>query len=157
MAKKEKSDADGDEAEAKSKKKLIIGVVGGLVLLGAVYNFVLKSEPPPPDEMAMVEEEPIEGEIFELPEMVINIEDAEITYVRIAVALILEEGTLAADFEAESAIAKDIVLDIVSSKTAADLRVENRQAVKDELSIKVREAYGDEKVVRALITTLVSQ
>lgn len=154
MAKK-KSD-DEEEAAGGGKKKMIIMAVGAVAALGAVYNFVLKSDPPPPEEMAMVDEEPVEGEIIELPEMVVNLEDDEVTYVRIGVALILEEGTLAADFEAESAIAKDIVLDTISSLEAADLRG-NRQAVKDDLSVKVREAYGEEKVVRVLITSLVMQ
>lgn len=154
---KNDDDNDDEEESGGGKKKLIMGV-GGLVMVGAVYNFVLKGDPPP-DEMAMVEEvevEPMEGEIIELPEMVINITDDEIRYARIAVALVLEEGTLAADFEAESAIAKDIVLDEVSSLSADELR-NNRQQVKDDLSIKVREAYGDEKVVRVLITSLVMQ
>ncbi len=147
---------DDDDDEGGGKKKMIVMVVGAVVALGAVYNFVLKSDPPPPEEMAMVDEEPIEGEIIELPEMVVNLQDADVTYVRIGVALILEEGTLAADFEAESAIAKDIVLDTISSLQADDLR-SNRQTVKDDLSMKVREAYGDEKVVRVLITSLVMQ
>lgn len=154
MAKKKSDDAE--EEEGGGGKKKIIMAVGAVVALGAVYNFVLKSEPPPPEEMAMVDPEPVEGEIVELPEMVVNLEDDEVTYVRIGVALILEEGTLAADFEAESAIAKDIVLDTVSSLSAADLRG-SRQDVKDDLSVKVREAYGDEKVVRVLITSLVMQ
>ena len=154
MAKKKSDDAE--EEEGGGGKKKIIMAVGAVAALGLVYNFVLKSEPPPPEEMAMVDVEPVEGEIVELPEMVVNLEDDEVTYVRIGVALILEEGTLAADFEAESAIAKDIVLDTVSSLTAADLRG-NRQDVKDDLSVKVREAYGDEKVVRVLITSLVMQ
>jgi flagellar basal body-associated protein FliL len=153
---KKKSDDDADEEEGGGGKKKIMMGVGGVVALGLVYNFVLKSDPPPPEEMAMVEVEPVEGEILELPEMVVNLQDDEVTYVRIGVALILEEGTLAADFEAESAIAKDIVLDTVSSLQAEDFR-DNRQAVKDDLSTKVREAYDDEKVVRVLITSLVMQ
>lgn len=157
MGKKDDDDDDEEEGGGGGKKKLIMGVAG-LALLGGVYNFVLKPAPPP-EEMAMVEEElePIEGEIIELPEMVVNIDDPEVKYVRVGVALILEEGTLAADFEAESAIAKDIVLDIFSSTTADELRGANKQKVRDEISMKVREAYGDEKVVRALITTLVMQ
>jgi len=152
---KKKKDADEEEESGGGKNKIIMAV-GGLVVAGLAYNFLLKSDPPP-EEMAMVEVEPVEGEIIELPEMVINLEDDEIRYARIAVALVLEEGTLAADFEAESAIAKDIILDTVSSLSAADLRGENRQMVKDGLSVKVREAYGDEKVVRVLITSLVMQ
>ncbi len=150
-----KKDDDDDDDGGGGKKKIMM-IVGGLVLLGGVYNFVLKPAPPA-EAMEPVEVEPIEGEIFELPEMVINLNDDEVKYVRFGVALILEEGTLAADFEAESAIAKDVVLDIVSPLSAEDLQGDNKQEVKDEISMKVREAYGDEKVVRALITTLVMQ
>ena len=144
-----------EEEEGGGKKKIMM-IVGGLLLLGGVYNFVLKPAPPA-EAMEPVEMEPVEGEIFELPEMVINLNDDEVQYVRFGVALILEEGTLAADFEAESAIAKDVVLDIVSPLSAEDLRGDAKQEIKDEISAKVREAYGDEKVVRALITTLVMQ
>ena len=152
MAKKKSED---EEEDGGGKKKIMM-IVGGLLLLGGVYNFVLKPAPPA-EAMEPVEMEPVEGEIFELPEMVINLNDDEVQYVRFGVALILEEGTLAADFEAESAIAKDVVLDIVSPLSAEDLRGDAKQEIKDEISAKVREAYGDEKVVRALITTLVMQ
>ena len=158
MAKKKK----GDDAEAEEggggKKKLIMGVAG-LAALGGVYNFVLKPAPPDPEALAMMAEaEPVEGEIFELPEMVINLSDDEVSYLRVGIALVLEEGTLAADFEAEAAIAKDVLLDDLSSRTAAELRdSSSKQAIKEELSTEIRAAYDDEKVVRVLFTLLVMQ
>ena len=155
MAKK-KSDDEEEEEESGGKKKIFM-IVGALLALGAVYNFVLKPSPPP-DALAMVDPEPVEGEIFELPEMVINLQDDEVSFLRVGVALILEEGTMAADFEAEAAIAKDVVLDDLSSRTAQELRSsDSKQTVKEELSAKIREAYDDEKVVRVLFTTLVMQ
>ncbi len=104
MAKKDKKGkSDGTEEEEASGggKKKIIMIVGGLLAIGAVYNFVLKPAPVE-DPLAMVDPELIEGEIFELPEMVINLQGGEVSYVRVGLALVLEEGTLAADFEAES-------------------------------------------------------
>lgn len=155
--KKGKGDAEGEE-EASGGKNKIVMIVGALLALGAVYNFVLKPAPAEEDPLAMVDPEPIEGEIFELPEMVINLQDTEVQYVRVGVALILEEGTMAADFELESAIAKDVILEDLSARTAEELRsAQGKQDIKAELSTEIREAYGDEKVVRVLFTALVMQ
>lgn len=159
MAKKDKKDKKGDseeevEEEKKSKLPMIIGAV---LALGAVYNFVLKPSPVE-DPMAMVDPEPIEGEIFELPEMVININDDSVQYVRVAMAVVLEEGFLAADFEAEAAIAKDAILEDLSGRTAEQLQsTQGKQDIKAELSATLREAYGDEMVIRVLFTALVMQ
>lgn len=160
MAKKDKkgkSDgAEEEEASGGGKKKIIM-VVGGLLALGAVYNFVLKPAPVE-DPLAMVDPEPVEGEIFELPEMVINLQDGDITYMRVGVAIVLEEGTLAVDFETEAAIAKDVILEDLSSRSAEQLRSSRgKQEVKADLSAAIREAYDDEKVVRVLFTALVMQ
>jgi flagellar FliL protein len=153
-----KTDKEAEETEeGGGKKKLIIMVVAGVLALGGVYNFVLKPAPPA-EPMAMVDPEPVEGEIIELPEMVINLDDPDVSYLRVGVALILEEGTAAADFEAESAIAKDVVLEDLSGRSAEELRTAaGKQKVKDELSIKLRAAYDDEKVIRVLFTVLVMQ
>ena len=159
MAKKKAKNDEAEEEEGGGKSKKLPMIIGAVVVLGAVYNFVLKPSPEPmPDEMAMVEVEPIEGEIIELPEVVINIDDDVVSYVRVGVALVLEEGTLAGDFEAEAAIAKDIILDDLSGRTVPELRTpEGKQKVKEEISIKLREAYGDAKVIRMLFTVLVMQ
>lgn len=162
MAKKTDDTATG-EAKAgggKKKKKLIIGAVAVLAL-GGVYKFVLAPSPAPaegegeeaPEALALAE-----GEILELPEVVINLADPETRYARVGLALVLEEGLVAKDFELEAAIAKDVALSYLSSFTYAQLRdpVVKQQA-KDELSRLVREAYGDAKVVRVLWTVLVMQ
>jgi flagellar FliL protein len=155
--KKGKGDAEGEE-EASGGKNKIVMIIGAVLALGAVYNFVLKPAPVEEDPLAMVDPEPIEGEIYELPEMVINLQDPEVQYVRVGVALILEEGTLADDFELESAIAKDVILEDLSGRTAEELRsAQGKQDIKAELSTEIREAYGGEKVVRVLFTALVMQ
>lgn len=158
------ADETDEEEESGGGKKKIIIAVGGLLIAGAVYQFVLKSPPPVeegamPDEMAAAEMEPVEGEILELEEMILNIDGGETTgFLRIGVALVLEEGVLAADFEAESAIAKDVAVQYLSGLSGEQLRSnEGRQSAKDELSTLVREAYDDEKVVRVLFTALVMQ
>jgi len=162
------ADDTGDEEEEEEggggKKKLIMGVVA-VAALGGVYNFVLKAPPPEeegamPDAMAaaVVEVDPIEGEIVELEEMILNIGGESGGYLRVGLALVLDELTMAADFEPEAAIAKDVAVQYLSSQTSEQLRsAEGRQEAKDELSTLIREAYGGEKVVRVLFTALVMQ
>lgn len=154
-------DDNEEEEEGGGGKKKIIMIVGVLAIAGAAYNFVLKPSPPP-EELAMEEEEVelIEGEIVELEEMILNIRDenGNPAFLRIGLAVVLEELTLAADFEPESAIAKDVAVQYLSSLNQEDLRsAAGREAAKEELSLLLREAYGDEKVVRVLFTALVMQ
>lgn len=156
-------DADDDEEEEEGGgKNKIVMIVGLVVVLGAAYQFVLKPAPPP-EEMGMVEEpvevEMIEGEIVELEEMILNIGTPEEPgFLRIGLALVLDELTLTADFEPESAIAKDVAIQYLSSVTRDQMRTaEGRAVVKEELGLLIREAYGGEKVVRVLFTALVMQ
>ena len=159
-------DADEEEEEeGGGGKKKIIMIVGVLAIGGAAYNFVLKPSPTPEElaaaeeEAAAMEEEIVEGEIVELEEMILNIGDAENPgFLRIGIALVLDELTLSADFEPESAIAKDVAIQYLSSVSMDQLRSpEGRQLAKDELGMLIREAYDDEKVVRVLFTALVMQ
>jgi flagellar basal body-associated protein FliL len=162
MADDDANEAEEEEEGGGGKKKLIMGVVA-VAALGGVYNFVLKSPPPEegmesPEAMA-AEVEPVEGEILEMEEMILNIGNGDQSgYLRIGLALVLEEGIATADFEAEAAIAKDVAIQYLSSLSNEQLRSnEGRQQAKEELSALVREAYGDEKVVRVLFTALVMQ
>jgi flagellar protein FliL len=143
----------------KSKKKKLLLLVVLLAAGGGVYRFVLSSPEAAADPEAVVEEPaPEEGEILELPEAVMNLADPETRYARVGLALVLEKGVVAKDFEAQSAIAKDVALEYLSSFTHAELRdPATKQLAKDELSRRVRAAYGDEKVVRVLWTVLVIQ
>ena len=167
MAKKKKAaapDAEGGEEEKKGKDPKIMAV-GGLIAAGLVYQFILKpapaEAPPVLDANGVVVTTTIpivEGEIFELPEMVLNIDDPEITYLRIQFALVLDDSILAKDFEKESAFAKDILVSEVGQYSASELNdPAQREALKEALSTEIREAYDNEKVVRVLITSLVMQ
>ena len=105
-----------------------------------------------------VEDDVTEGEILELDEMILNIGGDQPGFLRIGIALVLDDMTVAKDFEAESAIAKDVAVHYLSSLDQETLRtIEGREEAKEQLSILVREAYGDEKVVRVLFTALVMQ
>ncbi len=157
--------SDGNEEEAKKKSKVkdpkILGI-GGIVIAALVYQFALKA--PPETEMVEPDPEPVEGAIVELDEMVLNLEDENASYLRVGVAVVLNELEDPAMFEADQAIAKDVIVDYLGSRTAADLAPgDARQATKEELSkLMVEaygedEAYGEERVIRVLFTALVMQ
>lgn len=158
MAKKKSDEEEDDEEEGGGGKAKFIVI--GLVALGAVYNFVLK--PAPPEDLLaaeeMVEVELVEGEIFQLEELVLNLEDPDVGYLRVGIAVVLEELVLAADFELKAAIAQDVAISYLSAQTPEDLRsAAGKVEIKEELSMLMREAYNDEMVVRVLFTGLVMQ
>lgn len=154
---------DEEEEEGGGGKKKIIMIVGVLGIAGAAYQFVLKPSPTP-EELAAAEEEAaeeeiIEGAIVELDEMILNIGTPEDPgFLRVGIAIVLDEMTLAADFEAESAIAKDEIIMYLTSLPREQLATsEGKARAKEELSTRIRAAYGDEKVVRILFTAFVTQ
>lgn len=158
----DKSDGDGnkDGEEPKKKSKVkdpkILGI-GGIVIAALVYQFALKA-PPPETDMVEADPEPMEGAIVELEEMVLNLEDESANYLRVGVAIVLTDTEDPALFEADQAIAKDVIVDYLGSRTAAQLAPgDARQQTKEELSELMIEAYGEDRVVRVLFTALVMQ
>lgn len=152
-----------EEEEGGGKKKLIIMVVAALAIGGGVYNFVLKPAPTP-EELAMMEEQAaLEaqeaeelaaqeaeaaansiGEIVELEEMILNIGGERSGFLKVTLAIVLSEGTLLADFEPKTAVAKDVAVHYLSSLTQEQLRtVEGRNAAKAELTARIQQAYTD--------------
>lgn len=155
-------ETEEEEEEGGGGKKKIIMIVGVLAAAGAAYKFVLAPSPPP-DELAdttePVVEEIVEGEIVELDEMILNIGGTtDPAFLRVGVALVLDDVTLAADFEPETAIAKDVIIQYMSSVNQDQLRTsEGQELAKEQLGAMIRTAYGEEKVVRILFTALVMQ
>ncbi len=154
--------ADDNEEEEESgggkKKMIIIGVVV-LAALGGAYQFVLK--PPPPEEaVEAVDEEPelVEGEIVQMEELILNTAGEPPGFLRVGLAVVLEEGVAMADFEIDQPIAQDIAVEYLSSLTTEELRAPGgRQAAKEELGSLMRAAYDDSTVVRVLFTSFVMQ
>lgn len=167
------SDEVEEEEEGGGGKKKILFIVGALVVAGAVYNFVLKPAPTP-EEIAMQEEaaaieaqrleeeeaakELIDGEIVQLDEMILNIRGETPGFMKISVAIVLDDETLLADFEPKIAIAQDQAVQYLSARPKEQMMTpQGQQAAKDELGALIREAYGDTMVKRVLFTDLVIQ
>lgn len=154
----DETDDEAAEAAKKKKKKMIIG---GLVLAGLAYQFVLKPAPPAEDaaDATAAEEVVEEGEVATIEELVVNLADRdEVHYLRVGVGVVLEAGIAVADIEPELAKINDVVIDIVSTKTFDDLRAPGATAdLKNELSEAARAAFDDERVVRVIFTNFVMQ
>lgn len=147
---------DEAAAAAAKKKKMMIG---GLIAAVLVYQFVLKSSDP--IEAEAVEEVPevVEGEIAPIEELVVNLADTDaVHYLRVGVAAVLAEGTLAVDMENQLPKVNDVVIDVVAEKTFDELREPGSTlALKEEISAAVQEAFPDGEVVRVIFTTFVMQ
>jgi len=154
----DETDDDAAAAAAKKKKKKMI--IGGLLVAGLAYQFVLKPKPPAEDAAAAAEAAVVEeGEVATIEELVVNLADTdEVRYLRVGVGVVLEAGIPSADIEPELAKVNDVVIDVVSTKTYAELRAPRAtRALKDEISEKVRVAFDEERVVRVIFTTFVMQ
>lgn len=154
------ADATEEELEAKAKAKKKKLMIGGLVIAGLAYQFVLKGSPPPEeDDAAAVEVVIEEGEIAPLEEMVVNLADAdEIHYLRLGVGAALSADFALADIETELPKVNDVVIDVVSTKTFTELRKPNATtSLKEEISAAVLEVFPDGEVVRVIFTTFVMQ
>jgi flagellar FliL protein len=157
----EETDEEAAAAAASAKKKKMIGLV---VVAGLLYQFVLKGSPPPEEEQAaagaaaaeLVIEE---GEIAPLEELVVNLADQDqLHYLRLGVAAVLSVDFVLADIEPQLVKVNDVVIDVVSRKTFADLRVAGATtALKEEISLAVQEVFPDGEVVRVIFTTFVMQ
>jgi flagellar basal body-associated protein FliL len=151
MAKASKSDAEG-----RKPRRLPMLIALGVVAV-AGWKFVLAPAPAAEskaEEPAVIEE----GDVLPLPELVLNLADDEPRYLRVGIALILEAGAPTEAVKEELPIASDVAVDVLSAKTYAELHRPNaKQAVKEELSTKVREAFHDEKVARVIFTSFVMQ
>lgn len=157
-AKKKKGD---DEAKKSPKMKIIVLVV----LAALAYKFVLAPKPAAKKETATdgAAEKIEEGAVVSLPELTLNLADTGTArYLRVGIALILEKGAGGGhgggSFEEELPIASDVAVDVLSSKTYAELSAPGaKQEVKAELSEKVREAFHGETVARVIFTSFVMQ
>ena len=152
MAKASQSDGEG-----KKPKKLPM-MIGLALVAAAGYKFVLAPAPAAEGKAKDGVEQLEEGPVVPLPELVLNLADRDPRYLRVGIALILEEGTSTESMKEELPIASDVAVDVLSARTFADLHQPGaKQAIKEELSRKVRAAYHDEKVVRVIFTSFVMQ
>ena len=151
MAKSKDKDAD---KKGGSKKKVVVLVV--VALLG--YKFMGPGKAKPSEAAPGGVEVIQEGAVMPLADLTLNLADDQPRYLRVGLALILEKGVSTESIKEEAPIASDVAVDVLSGKTYAELHQPGaKEAVKKELTEKVRKAFHDEKVARVIFTSFVMQ
>ena len=131
MAKKKNEAAEEAAGDGKkSKKGLLIIIVLVLLLLGggggAVWWFVLRTPPPTAEELASQEaakkKEPEILPVFTLKPFVVNLADKKSRrYLKVSMKLELSNEDLVEEMEKRRAQIRDVILTLLSSKTAKEV------------------------------------
>lgn len=149
-----------EEGKPKSKKKLMM--VGAVLAAAGAYKFVLAPKPAEPaaaDGAAATATPAPEGDVAPIPELVVNLaSEGEVHYARIGVGAVLAEGIQPSAIEGQLPKISDIVIEIVSRHSFAELREPDAVAeLKAEISTRAVEAFPEGEVVRVIFTTFVMQ
>lgn len=168
MAEEKEKTAAGD----KKSKTILIAVAGGLLLLliigGAAAFFLIGGEDKGDNgahsaqaskKKSVNKDDLSVGPMIELGSLVVNLmSESGNKFAKISVALELDSQELAAEMTAKKAIASDIVISVISSKTAEELmNLKGKEAAKNEIMEKINERLRDGRIKNVYITNFVIQ
>ena len=167
MAKNKDMEAVEEGTEKKSKKKLLIIIVLVLLLLGggggAAWWFFLRTPEPTPEQLAELEAakqaEPEILPVFALKPFVVNLADTKSRrYLKVTMKLELSTEELLEEVEKRQAQIRDVILTLLSSKTAAEIStLEGKFLLRQDIikrvnvhlvSGKITKVYWEEFVVQ---------
>ena len=148
-----------NEPEKKSKKVLIIAVVGVLALGGGGAWFLLGGEPADAAEAEATETtEVLEGPVIEGDQMTVNLADEDPRYARITFAVVLTPEADSGAVGERIPLLKDAILDVVSAYRADDLRgPEALASLRTAFTEKAHDVFVEGEVMRVVITELLVQ
>lgn len=151
-------EAVAEEAKKGGKGKLIGMIVGGVVLLGAVYFLFLGGGGGDAEAGVTTTTVPVEGAVIESDQMTVTLADDPVRYARITFAVVLPEGGDSALVGDKMPLLKDAALDVVSDMTAADLiGRDGLDLLRKDLTGKALEIYVDGEVLRVVLTEVLVQ
>jgi len=164
--KKEAAVEEGAEVK-KSKKGLIIIIIIAVLVLGGggfgAYWFLLRTPPPTAAELAEIESakkpEPVILPVFAMKPFVVNLADKKSRrYLKVTMKLELSNEELLEEVDKRRAQLRDVVLTLLSSKTAAEITTLEgkfllRQDIIKRVNInlvtgKVTKVYWEEFVIQ---------
>lgn len=99
------------------------------------------------------------GPVFAVDNLIVNLmSEGGSRYAKFSVALELDAQELAPEMLAKKALVTDILITVVSSKTAEELmNIKGKEAVKNEIMEKVNERLKDGRVKNVYFTNFVVQ
>lgn len=156
-----------DEKNAETKEKsgfdfkiVLVGLVIFLVAMGASY-FMLKSLMAPfmPEEQKKETKEKSGGTIVSIGEFTTNLNDPSgARFVKVEVYVEMAgEKKKEEELKEYMPIMKDTVLNILSSKTPADMDVRYREELKEEIKNKLNKRLGSEMIKEVYFTSFIMQ
>ena len=160
MTKEPAPEVEAGEVKS-SKKKLVVVAVVVLAAASWKLGFLPVGQAKPAAAEGPQAEKAVEqGAVLPMDELTLNLSDGR--FLRLGVALILEQGQSTEEMKEQLPIAGDVVVTTLSSRTYPELlKPEAKDAVKLELTDKVRAAYeaafGEPKVARVIFTSFVMQ
>lgn len=163
-----------DAEQPKKGKTVIIIVAVVLVLLvvvgGALAFLMLKGGEEEGGEKAHATkaadkkkgghgDDLVAGPMFPVDNIIVNlVSEGGARYAKFSVALELDAQELSPEMLAKKAIVTDIIISVVSSKTAEELmNVKGKEGVKNEIMEKVNERLKDGRVKNVYFTNFVVQ
>ncbi len=169
----EKEKAEGAEQPKKGKTVIIIVAIVLVLLIavgGALAFLMLKGgeEEGGGDKAHAAKDakkkgghgdDLVAGPMFAVDNLIVNLmSEGGARYAKFSVALELDAQELAPEMLAKKAIVTDIIISVVSSKTAEELmNIKGKEGVKNEIMEKVNERLKDGRVKNVYFTNFVVQ
>lgn len=149
----QEDDAEGAPRGRRLLMALLAGV--GVLIVGSVAYWLLLG---PSDGEEAADEPPEEGPVVEIAELTANLAGEDLRYVRVSMAVVLQEGVEVPVVERRFPILKDAALGELTAMSADDLRSSGGlDDFRTRMTEHAQDAYPDGEVLRVLITEMVVQ
>lgn len=93
-----------------------------------------------------------------MEEFLVNLDGGGDHYLRASISLGMRKGITEEEVKEQTALTRDAVLSILSTKTLGELnKPKNKEDLKDELKRKINDVAGDDAVVKVYFTAFATQ
>lgn len=141
-------------------KIIVIGLVFFLVAMASMYFMMGRLMAPLMPQKETQKQEVATGNLISIGEVITNINDVASTrYLKFEVYIEVSKEDKKSQEKLNEAmpIVKDTIISIISSKTAADLDVRNRDNLKAEIKEQLNKKIGADIVQNVYFTTFIMQ
>ena len=154
MAEETKTEEQEKEVKKVSKKKLLLFLVIGLVIVVLAGSVIAVFSTFKGDKGKEKERSPKETVIYSMEPIVVNLFDPTgKRYIQIRLALELKDKKMEEEIKSNEPKIKDVIISTLSTKTPEDvLQPEAKDLIKTELLQKINSALGEEAISNIYIT-----
>lgn len=157
MLAEEKNTEEVKEKSGFDFKIIVIGLVVFLITIGASY-FMLRSLIAPLVPVKESASEGVTGNLVSVGELTTNIDDEEGTrFLKVEVSIEVEDEGAKEEVTTFMPIIKDILNSTLASKSVEELKVSNRDNIKQEIKKKINAKLGTELVKGVYFSNFIMQ